>query len=122
MSIVKCIKRDNVSNLSSEDTYNINDKEILLKEYDHVNKSIEQKDDLKNKGYILIPSAIIVLTGFFSINEPSKEITIGGFLLFVITFILFVCSNFLDRADLIDRKKMIIKRVEELKNEVTNNE
>lgn len=125
--------REDVWNISDEETKSIKSKEVLLKEYEHINKLVEEKAQFMSNFVLLIISGIGILlwnllqglvsllkyfsecndnekmVRFIQENMPAVvQIVIYGLLIGAIIFTIFVFFVLLAKQRLINRKVLIL--------------
>lgn len=125
--------RNDVWNISDEETKSIKSKEVLLKEYEHINKLIEEKERFTSNFTLLIISGMGILfwnvvhgvasiLKYFSENKDSEkmvefmqnnmpssvEVVIMSAFIFAVFFVFLVSSDLLNRRRIINRKVLIL--------------
>lgn len=127
--------RNDVWNISDEEIKSIKNREILLKEFDHINKIIEEKEKSTNNLTLLIISGlgflgwnvIYGLGNLFSFlyennnddmvsyikNNLPPMIDIGLSILsfLVVIFVIMTMSDLFNRNKFINRKNLILNQL-----------
>jgi len=121
--------RKDLSDISSSEVSTIQNETILIKEYEHINRLLEKKEDLVNKLVIFLISGVAIFIGFIIKNlfdliekaiQPENEallkeqillklnILLYGSLIFVIIFTFFTIIELINRKKIIDRKVLLL--------------
>ncbi|AFL69577.1 hypothetical protein [Sulfurospirillum barnesii] len=125
--------REDVWNISDEETKSIKSKEILLKEYEHINKLVEEKAQFTSNLTLLIISGtgilfwnvvqgVVSILKYFSENKDSKkmvefmqdnlpsfvEVVIESAFIFAVFFAFMCFFDLWNKQRLINRKVLIL--------------
>ncbi|MCX6052728.1 MAG: hypothetical protein NTZ60_09475 [Campylobacterales bacterium] len=132
---------NNVRDISDEEIKNIKDREVLLKEFDYINKAIVEKEKLANNVTLIFISGLGIMCwnllqglsslvsliygnnnnngkiinfielNFLSIANTGQSIIF----IFVILFIFMTLSELSNRRKLIERKNLILYQLNKKK-------
>lgn len=101
--------RNDTNDITDCELQNITDKKVLLREYDHINILLQEKEKIVNNFILLLFTGISILGWSFLKNEIILSNLFYPFILILsLIFIFQVIIVHINRSKLIRRKSLIV--------------